>query len=233
MSDAPAVSVDKASGTVVYQRSYSVTPFRWAVYPEQWDRFCVVIVASPSYLRSSRLLDFALNAFIDPNFISADSLGDAVRQVGDLTASPEQLRKRAAIFDLSDAGQFAGLHPSLIPAPVDEKDWLGRHHVLRAVYPNWLLQWPDSDVWHKNYSHTLWLASDLKEVPRVLLTNAHMLFLAEPGAIGDYMRDRLGAANASVSPDVILAVANILERDVQLMTLPRDHLARDPAPATY
>ena len=220
------VSLDKGAGVVTYTRQYNIAPFAWRAYPHQKERFCVVLITSPEYLRSSRLLSFVLNAFLEPRFIAAPGLSDAVRQIGDLGSERDQLRAQVALFDLSEGQRFAGIHPSLIPARTNTPaTWLERHQQLRAILPNWLLQRPNSQVWDKNFSHTLWLASNIAEVPRVLLTNAHMIMLTEPVDIKTFTTDRLGAANATVSSDVIFAVSSTLSQDVQLMTLPKDQMA--------
>jgi hypothetical protein len=52
-----------------------------------------------------------------------------------------------------------------------------------------------------------------------------MIILTEPGDIKTFTTDRLGAANATVSNDVIFAVSSTLSQDVQLMTLPKEHIA--------
>ena len=86
--------------------------------------------------------------------------------------------------------------------------------------PNILLQ-NDTIEWDKNVSHTIWLASCLEEVPRSLVTNSNLIFLADVENTNKYFINILNAKSSKM-PDNIIAFSSGIEQDIKAMIVPKE-----------
>jgi len=215
-----STTLDKKSGKITYTRNYNITPFVFSKFPHELDKYCIIILGKASNV-TKNLLQYILNSYIDENIIEAKSLYTAQKQVSDLSETHEQLKRKVAIFDISVDNSFTSLHSKII-AVNENRSWLDIHILKNILMPNNLLNSGNNkEDASKNYSHTIWLASDLDDIPKVLLTNFHLLFIMEKEQITDYFNRKLDVAYMA-SDDIIFVISSILKENTQLMTMKMD-----------
>jgi hypothetical protein len=167
------------------------------------------------------LFQFILNSHINETFVKGTSLVDIKKDLLNRTQSNEVMKDKLAILDLSHDQQFKDLHPSIVPCPLPGTNaWTDNHTIKTILIPNVLSMYARKDEWAKNYSHTIWLASSIDEIPKVLLTNKHMLFITEPEAILEYSQK---IYHIDLQIRDIFVVTSILACNMQLMTLSKQN----------
>ncbi len=211
-----AAILDRETGRVVYTREFHITPFILNVFPGQRDRYSTVIISSPDSPALPKLFQFVRNGYVDEDIVLASSLYDVKKQFSDLTQTDSKLRAKLALLDLSDGNQFAFIHPSIVPAP--SRNWIDNHIFKNILIPNTMLQMSTPGDWSKNYSHTIWLAATLEDIPKVISDNAHITFIVDAEQAAAYLKQRIGIDRV-VGDDIIFAVSSTLKADTQLMTL--------------
>jgi len=133
--------------------------------------------------------------------------------------STDTLKRNLAIIDLSKDNIFKTLHPSIISCESEEFGWIRNHHIKNILVPNTLNQTGQNNEWSKNYSHTIWLASSIKDIPQVLSTNAHMTFVTDRELIIKYLDEKIGINGAIINPNLMIAVSSTLRPDISIMTI--------------
>lgn len=228
MSDKPQkreliedIKVDNIQGTISFKRTYFFTPFKWNIYPFQKDRFAIVLITSPSFLRETTLFSQIKNAFLNPCLISASNVREASLKIGNLSASAEQLKNQLAIFDLTETTEFKTICDKVIPVPpIDPSlSWLQLLEIRRTLMPNLMIKSNDSSS-QLNYSYTIWLATKLEQVPIVLRSSAHMMIATFPEGINALLHSTTGINEIASDIPISLIVTNTLSRDIELMTVP-------------
>lgn len=222
----------KSNGKVSYAREFLMTPFTFSVLPHERKQFCTIILGSPTSSALPKLLQFVINAHLNEcivypaykdtpsfNLSSEFSSKHSMEKIPteELASIKEGLQNKLVITDLTQGNEFKSLHPAIYWCKKEVPDWLYDYHIQRALFPNLLLN--TFGNWENNYSHTIWLASSLEDVPKVLLNSAHMTFVLENAQT--YMKKKLGVENSSISSDVILAISSTLRSDPQIMTMSR------------
>lgn len=219
------IQLNQEKGIVTYQKSYSISPFLFPSYPSSKMRSCIAIISPPQYLQNSRLFEFIRNAF--PNFETlknCQNLRDALTQMSDPNKSAKILSKQLGIFDLTPDDKFKNIIPDIIPTSQDVSiKYLFSHEILRILVPNLVFGkfQPESD--DRSYSHTIWIASKFSELPEIIRTNSHFIFITEPEDTKIYTQKYFGI-EILISPDMIFSICSTLSQDPQLMNLPNDRL---------
>jgi hypothetical protein len=220
-----------------YTREFAITPFVLPVFPCDRDRFAIVIVSSPKSPILKNLIQFVLNSYIEEtNLITSEisvdpNLYKVKKEFSNMSDTNEQLKNKLALLDLSFDNQFKNTDHAMISSSYKEltqskekyngTKWLYNHIIKHILIPNTLLQNtnPVGD-WSKHYSHTVWFASSIDEVPSVLWDNAHMIFITEGEEISNFIKQRLGA-DYKMNDEYILAIAFTLRADIKIMMLPK------------
>lgn len=219
------IQLDQEKGTVTYRKSYSVSPFMFPLYPDSKMRFCITIISPPQYLQNSKLFEFVRNAF--PNFETLKNcrnFREVLNQMSDPNKSAKILSKQLGIFDLTPDDKFKNIIPDIIPTSEDiSLKHLFSHQILRILVPNLVFGKFQSDSNDRSYSHTIWIASKFSELPEIIRTNSHFIFITEQEETKLYTQKYFGT-EIIMAPDTIFSVCSTLMQDPQLMHLPKDRL---------
>lgn len=223
LTNISSINLNQEKGVITYHKSYSITPFAFPAYPKSKMRFCLVIISTFKYLQNSRFFEFIRNAF--PNFQTiknCHNLGDALEQISDPNKSSEILSKQLAIFDLSPDNQFGKIIPDIIPATNDSPfNNLFTHQLLHILVPNVIFGKSNPELDDKSYSYTIWIASKLSDLPEIIRTNSHLIFMTEIEDSKSYSKKYFGM-EANIPPETIFSASSILTQDPQLMYLRRE-----------
>lgn len=220
-----SISFDKKSNQIKYTKDYSISPFNFNVFPQNRDRFCIVILSPPNSDNLNHVFKLVLNSFIDEIIISPKKLQDVQLEFTDKNQSIEQLKLKLAILDLTEDNKFKNLHSNIIPCTKtgDKKnisyngEWAINHFYKNILIPN-TLQQDKTEIWKKNFSHTIWLATAMSEVPKLVLTNTNILFCTESEQTTDFFKTRMNA-NYKSTIDQIFVISYTLKSDPSLMIL--------------
>lgn len=226
-SSISSVQLNQEKGSVTYNKIYSIFPFSFPSYPASKMRFCITIISTPQYIQNSRLLEFICNAFPNFNIVkNCHKLGDALSQISDSTKPVEVLSKQLAIFDLSPDNQFGKIVPDIIPASDDTPfKNLITNQILRILVPNLTFGKEQPTSTDKSYSYTIWIASKLSELPEIIRTNSHVIFMTESEDVTLYTKKYFGMETALIPSEEIFTVCSTLTQDLRLMNLPKSRCA--------
>lgn len=222
------VTVDNSTNQVKYVREFHLSSFSLNVFPQDMDRFCIVIIGERSPL-TKNILTFVLNTFMEEKIISPtpgeEPRKQAMKVIGelsDLKKDPEELKKQLAIIDLTADNHFNGIHPSVIRFHDSASvKWQRNMMIKKILFPNSLTKSADTHC-DKNFSHTIWLAEKVDEVPQVLNTNSHLVFLTENKSISEFFLKKLGLEMKKViEEDFMLILSSTLKPDFQIMSVPK------------
>ena len=221
------VAQDKKTGQITYTRQFNIQPFFWKVFPTQRDRFAVLIVCSPSAPELPALVRFVLNAWAgQEKLIQSDDLCALQGEFRNEEQPVETLRNKVALLDLSAGHAFKSLHSSVSPTWTQtdnaSNNWLRNYRITNILYPNHLP--PVNEAKTRNFSHTVWLAGSLDEVPPSVLTQVDLAFVADEKQISEYLKQQF-RIEIQTANDVILAVSSTLVRDRQIMTMSKERFS--------
>jgi len=220
------ITVDNSTNQVKYVREFHLSPFSLNVFPQDMDRFCIVIIGEKSLL-TKKILTFVLNTFMDEKLISPtpgeEPLKQAmkvIKELSDLKKDPEEMKKQLAIIDLTSDNHFNGIHPSVIRFHDSASlKWQRNMMIKKILFPNSLTKSADNYC-DKNFSHTIWLAEKVDEVPQVLSTNSHLVFLTVNNSISEFFMKKLGLEMKKViEEESMLVLSSTLKPDLQIMSV--------------
>lgn len=211
-----------SDGSIIYSRpNFNLNPFFYfPALPQDHNRFSILVIAPPDSVELNGLLKLLLNSHIDSNVINVSNLYQAKTMFCDYNKSIDDLKAQIGIFDLSTNNEFSKLHPSIIPAHVN--NILDKYHIRNILIPNILLQ-NESDNYKKNYSHTIWFASNVADIPRIVISSSQLCFVFGLDNINQILKSKLGVNQQVNFPDkdIILVISLTLTNDVKLMMLSR------------
>lgn len=215
--------VNKETDTVQYTRSFSISPFIMSIFPDQRDRFAIIILAKAATPVVTNLVQYLLNCHTDPDIATVDDSMPSWKTsqcFADLSQSVEDLRKKVAIVDLTPNRVFRDTHANAIGFYDSHNPaWLHNMHIRRTCMPNTMTAGCQGEH-HKNYSHTIWLVDSLEHLPRPLVSQAQMVFLVDNSLATDYFSKYMGVQKLlPVSENHILVVATTIYTDISIMTL--------------
>jgi len=223
-------SVEKNENLISYINQFHLSPFSFNVFPQDKDRFCIVIVGSEFYAVKN-VLTYVLNTFVDEKILEPSPADDpfqaglkVLREFSDFKKESEQLKKQLAIIDLSKNHYFDKIHPSVIKF-YDEVNstWKRNMMIKKILFPNSLTNIPGIP-WDKNFSHTIWLVENVEELPQVLTTISHVTFLINRRTICDFLDKKLRIKNftLTIAEDDSIVLTSTLKQNIQIMILPRE-----------
>jgi hypothetical protein len=85
------------------------------------------------------------------------------------------------------------------------------------IMPNMDIQ--SIDGWQNNFSHTIWLTDSIENLPKVLITNSHYLFLTDNIHISKFMKNKYSNDFKTETDDEILVIGMTIVKDMTINTL--------------
>ncbi len=224
MSDVEVKQDPNDPRRIYYVRTYSAIPFYLGLLPNKRDRYTTLIIADPNNAVMKNFLQFIRNCHSGFKLYNSPNVYENSKLFTNFDKSIEELNNTCSIYDLSPNKDFSKYLTDIEKVEdtditdYDKCDWLKNFYIQKAIMPNNIVQDFKSDIWQKHYTHTIWLASDLAQVPRVLINNAHVTYITEKNITSKYLELKIGMG-MDFEDDVIFCLAVTLRTDIQLMTL--------------
>lgn len=203
-----------------YNTLIDIEPFILKKFPHERDIFSMIIVASGPDTITKNLVQYLVNSHEDEiSITSGEDLTSIHRKLINRHTAPEDLKRQLAIIDISPELKFKGMRTDISTLNPDVPDWLRNDYIRNIINPNMSIQ--PVEWWQHNYSHTIWLTDSVQNLPQVLTTNSHYLFLTENQHVNDFMKKRY-ANNFNHVPEEMLILGMNITQNMKIYTLPRN-----------
>jgi len=201
-----------------YNTIVNIEPFIFKKFPYNEDRFSTIIVSSNPDAVTSNLVQYILNSMWDEIIIPAtDDIASIEKKLRSKYISPDELRRHVAIIDISKESIFKNMRKDICTLLSDIPDWLRDEHIRNIIMPNMDIQ--SIDGWQNNFSHTIWLTDSIENLPKVLITNSHYLFLTDNIHISKFMKNKYSNDFKTETDDEILVIGMTIVKDMTINTL--------------
>jgi hypothetical protein len=211
-----------------YTNEYSLSPFVFHVFPDNLNRFCIILISDPKTATFDLLYQYILNSHTGTIIHNkpgeekdTEGILKTLKEFSNMSDSEEQLKGKLAILDISKDNVFKSLTNVLSCSNDLYPEWLRNSFIRNISMPNKLLKRDHVGDWDKNYSHVIWLASSVDDIPKILASNANMIFISENEQTGLYLKKYIGIDHVIDDSDNIYVITNV-QQDIKIMKINKE-----------
>lgn len=210
-----------------YNTLVNIEPFIMHKFPQEEERFSIIVVSKHGDNVTRNLVQYLTNSFHNEIVISAtDDLSNIEKKFSDKYTHGDELKRQFAIIDISGDGRFKNLQIETSSGSMtnivsyinpDTPDWLKTQQIKNIINPNMIVQYVEGC--ENNFSHTIWLTDSPQNLPEVLTTNSHYLFILDHDNVTDFMKKRYKNDFTPQDKDEIIVIGMTISKDMEIFTL--------------